>query len=410
MRKLAMAAACLALWCVNAPVQADDFAARDFAVVGARIYADPQAIALDDGVVIVRDGRIAAVGPRAKIAVPQGMNTLSGKGRTLVAGFWNNHVHLMTHDLLHPETAAPAVLEGQLRDMFTRWGFTTVFDLTSSTASATLLRRMIGEHRVVGPQILTVGDPFFPKGGTPVYARPVYEAEHIAIPEIRSTPEAVERLDRQAKAGVDGVKLFTGAILGAEEVMVMPADQIRALVAEAHRHDLPVFAHPTNREGMNAAVENGVDVLAHSAPIAGPWDAAQVRKLVSAHVALVPTMMLFEVYPADSTPVATVVQQVRALSEGGGEVLFGTDAGFMDVFDPSAEYRLMAQAMDWRHVLAALTATPARHFGQSGKRGRIEAGLAADMVLLDGDPAMDPTAFAKVAMTIRAGEVLYAKD
>lgn len=156
---------------------------------------------------------------------------------------------------------------------------------------------------------------------------------------------------------MDGVKLFTGAILGAEEVMVMPADQIRALTAAAHRHRLPVFAHPTNREGMDAAVENGVDVLAHATPIAGPWDAAQVRKLVSAHVALVPTMMLFEVYPADSTPIATVVQQVRALSEGGGEVLFGTDAGFMDVFDPSAEYRLMAQAMDWRHVLAALTTT-----------------------------------------------------
>ncbi|WP_166675191.1 amidohydrolase family protein [Novosphingobium sp. PhB55] len=384
--------------------------AEDFAVVGARIYADPQAKALENGVVIVRDGRIAAVGSRAQVSVPQGMKTIPGAGRTLVAGFWNSHVHLMTHDLLHPDAADPAKLAGQLRDMFTRWGFTTVFDLTSSTASATALRRMIREGRFAGPQILTVGDPFFPKNGTPVYARPVYEAEHIAVPEIRSTPEAVARLDRQAQAGVDGVKLFTGAILGAEDVMVMPADQIRALTAAAHRHRLPVFAHPTNREGMNAAVENGVDVLAHATPIAGPWDAAQVRNLVSAHVALVPTMMLFEVYPADSTPVATVVQQVRAMSEGGGEVLFGTDAGFMDVFDPSAEYRLMAQAMDWRHVLAALTTTPARRFGQSHERGRIARGLAADMVLLDGDPALDTAAFAKVAVTIRAGEILSSME
>ncbi|TDW67520.1 imidazolonepropionase-like amidohydrolase [Novosphingobium sp. PhB55] len=378
--------------------------------MGARIYADPQAKALENGVVIVRDGRIAAVGSRAQVSVPQGMKTIPGAGRTLVAGFWNSHVHLMTHDLLHPDAADPAKLAGQLRDMFTRWGFTTVFDLTSSTASATALRRMIREGRFAGPQILTVGDPFFPKNGTPVYARPVYEAEHIAVPEIRSTPEAVARLDRQAQAGVDGVKLFTGAILGAEDVMVMPADQIRALTAAAHRHRLPVFAHPTNREGMNAAVENGVDVLAHATPIAGPWDAAQVRNLVSAHVALVPTMMLFEVYPADSTPVATVVQQVRAMSEGGGEVLFGTDAGFMDVFDPSAEYRLMAQAMDWRHVLAALTTTPARRFGQSHERGRIARGLAADMVLLDGDPALDTAAFAKVAVTIRAGEILSSME
>lgn len=405
MKRLALVAACLAAMGLGEPALADDFA-----IVGARVYADPQAKALDDSVVIVRDGRIAAVGPRAKLAVPQGMRQVSGTGRTLVAGFWNSHVHLMTHDLLHPEAADPAKLEGQLRDMFTRWGFTTVFDLASSTASATTLRRMIGEGKIAGPQILTVGDPFFPKDGTPVYARPVYEAEHIAIPEIRSTPEAVARLDRQAREGVDGVKLFTGAILGEDEVMVMPADQIRALTAEAHRHHLPVFAHPTNRAGLDAAVENGVDVLAHSAPLAGPWDAAQVRKLVKKHVALVPTMMLFEVYPADATPVSGVVQQVRALSEGGGDVLFGTDAGFMDVFDPSAEYRLMAQAMDWRHVLAALTTTPARRFGQSAKRGRIARGLAADMVLLEGDPATDAAAFAKVAMTIRAGEVLSAAE
>lgn len=409
MKKLRMVAAWLVAWScawfVSEPALADDFA-----ITGARIYADPQAPALEDGVVIVRDGRIAAVGPRAKVAVPRDMKVVSGTGRTLVAGFWNSHIHLLTHDLLHPEAADPAKLEGQLRDMFTRWGFTTVFDLASSTASATALRGMIGEHRIAGPQILTVGDPFFPKDGTPVYARPLYEAEHIAIPEIRSTPEAVARLDRQAQAGVNGVKLFTGAILGAEEVMVMPADQIRALTAAAHRHHLPVFAHPTNREGLEAAVDNGVDVLAHAAPIAGPWDAAKVRKLVSAHVALVPTMMLFEVYPAESTPVSTVVQQVRALSEGGGDVLFGTDAGFMDEFDPTAEYRLMAQAMDWRHVLAALTTTPARRFGQSATRGRIAKGQGADMVLLNGDPATDATAFSKVAMTIRAGEVLWAAD
>ncbi len=410
MKRLALVAACLAALGLGKPAAADDLPGRDFAIVGARVYADPAAAALDDGLVIVRNGRISAVGTSEKLAIPPGMKVISGKGRTLVAGFWNSHVHLMTHDLLHPEAADPFKLEAGLRDMFTRWGFTTVFDLTSTTASAVTLRQMIAKRALLGPQILTVGDPFFPKDGMPIYARPIYEAEHIASPEIRTTSEAVTRLDRQAQAGVNGVKLFTGAILGAEEVMVMPADQIGALVAEAHRHHLPVFAHPTNREGMAAAVENGVDVLAHATPIAGEWDAAQVRKLIDADVALVPTMMLFEVYPAESTPVSTVVQQVRALSAAGGDVLFGTDAGFMDVFDPSAEYRLMAQAMDWRHVLAALTLTPARRFGQSGERGRIEPGLAADMVLLDGDPAADVAAFAKVAMTFRAGEVLYRKD
>lgn len=396
----------LAVWCLCAAAIPQSAAAEDFALTGVRLYADPDAEAVEDGVVVIRNGRIAAAGRSSEVAVPPDLRVLPGKGRTLVAGFWNSHVHLLTHDMLHPEQAQPAQLESQLREMFTRWGFTSVFDLASSTASATALRGMIAQGKIAGPQILTVGDPFFPKDGTPVYAKPLYEAEHLAVPEIRSTSEAVARLARQAGEGVNGVKLFTGAILGAEEVMVMPPEQIRALTAEAHRHHLPVFAHPTNREGMDVAVRNGVDILAHATPIGGPWSADQVRELVSRHVALIPTMMLFEVYPADSTPVATVVQQVHALHEGGGDVLFGTDAGFMDVFDPSAEYRLMAQAMDWRGILAALTTTPARRYGQSGERGRIAAGQAADLVLLDGDPARDPAAFARVVVTIRGGVVV----
>jgi imidazolonepropionase-like amidohydrolase len=293
-----------------------------------------------------------------------------------------------------------------LRSDFTRWGFTTIFDLASTTRSALAIRAMVQDHHIQRPQILTVGDPFYPAGGTPIYARPIYQAEHLDSAEIQSTTSAVFRVDRQAQAGVDGVKLFTGAILGKGSVKIMPAGQVRALVEAAHRHHLPVFAHPTNEAGVEDAVDNGVDILAHCTPVSGPWNPAFVRSLVTKHVALIPTLKLLEVYPDASTPMSAAIQQVHAFAQAGGQILFGTDAGFMQDYDPSAEYRLMGQAIGWRAILASLTTTPADRFGQSGQRGRVEAGLAADLVLLSSDPQSDPTAFAKVSLTIRAGEII----
>jgi imidazolonepropionase-like amidohydrolase len=386
-------------------------AARDVAVVGARLYAAPDAAAIDDSVVLIHDGRIAGVGRRGTVAVPDGAETIDARGKVLTAGFWNSHVHLLTDSLLAPDEASDAALGAALTDMFTRWGFTTIFDLASTMQTANAIRTRIAAGRVKGPRILTVGEPFYPAGGTPVYARPFYADHHLPSAEIRSTAEAVARVGRQVRDGADGIKLFTGAIVGGETgVLPMPAAQVRAIADEAHRLGRPVFAHPTDEAGVRVAVENGVDILAHGAPLMGPWPADFARDLARRHVALIPTLSLFEHYPAASTPVPTAVQQVRALSRAGGDILFGTDAGFMDLYDTSAEYRLLAGALDWRGILAALTTTPARRFGESASRGRVAPGMAADLVLLDGDPARDAIAFAHVWMTLKDGRTIYRAD
>jgi imidazolonepropionase-like amidohydrolase len=380
--------------------------AAGIAIVGARLYANPQANAVDQSIVLVRNGLIEKVGRQGKLAIPRGYREIDARGKTLTAGYWNNHVHLVAPVFLHPLLRNEDAIGSTLRDEFTRWGFTTIFDLASTTRSALIIREMIQDRHIQGPQILTVGDPFYPAGGTPIYARPIYQAEHLESAEILSTTSAVSRVDRQAQAGVDGVKLFTGAILGKGSVKIMPAEQVRALVEAAHRYHLPVFAHPTNEAGVEDAVDNGVDILAHCTPVSGPWNPAFARSLVAKHVALIPTLKLLEVYPDPSTPKATAIQQVHAFAQAGGQILFGTDAGFMQDYDPSAEYRLMGEAIGWRAILASLTTTPANRFGQSGQRGRVEAGLAADLVLLLSDPKKDPTAFAKVSLTIRAGEII----
>jgi imidazolonepropionase-like amidohydrolase len=90
----------------------------------------------------------------------------------------------------------------------------------------------------------------------------------------------------------------------------------------------------------------------------------------------------------------------------GGTVLFGTDLGAVE-YDPSAEYRAMSEAgMSFRQILASLTTAPAARFGDAGA-GRLASGLAADVVVLDGDPARDIGAPPSVRYTLRAGRIVH---
>lgn len=216
---------------------------------------------------------------------------------------------------------------------------------------------------------------------------------------------------RQLLGGMDGVKLFSGSITGGDpEVAHMTAGDAFALSRAAHGLHKPVFSHPTDKAGLEVAVNNGVDILAHAAPLMGHWAPEYAEWIASRKVALVPTLSLYEQADNPRTPVATAIQQTRALKEAGGVVLFGTDAGFTDAFDPAREMRLMQDAIGWDGLLASLTTAPAARFGDSSKRGRIVAGYIADIVIVSGDPRLDLAAIGKVQMVIRSGTIIFEQQ
>jgi imidazolonepropionase-like amidohydrolase len=101
-------------------------------------------------------------------------------------------------------------------------------------------------------------------------------------------------------------------------------------------------------------------------------------------------------------------QQLNAFQSAGGEVLFGTDVGYTDVFDTSEEYKWMSRGgMGYKQILASLTTNPARRFGFDTHSGRIANGFDADLVVLRADPSQNINAFAQVRYTIRDGTVIY---
>ena len=186
----------------------------------------------------------------------------------------------------------------------------------------------------------------------------------------------------------------------------MPLTVARAAVTEAHSRKKLVFAHPGNVAGLDVAIEAGVDVLAHVVEGTSGLTPAHWQRMKRNRMSLIPTLKLL----GDGNDRQAVRNEVRDFAQLGGEILFGTDVGFLSDYDPLREYELMeASGLDWRQVLASLTTSPANRFGEGKRRGRIDAGLDADIVVLDGDPAQNVRAFTDVRYTIRAGQVLYSR-
>ena len=382
-------------------------------MVHAKIYPSPTDPPFEDGSIVIHDGRILAVGSRAAVKVPRGAKVIDCTGLVVTAGFWNSHVHILTPGLIHADKLSPEETTAQLQAMLTQWGFTTVFDIASVLNNTNLIRRRIANGETKGPRILTVGEPFWIE--TPIYVKSFLENNHVNIPDVQSASEAEERVKQQVHDGADGIKIFANSV-ERNVILTMPADMARGIVAEAHALGKPVFAHVSNNKGIEVALESGVDILAHTTPTDELWSAAFAQRLVAGHMALTPTLTLWEFESRKGSISAAdleqgmnrAAEQLNAFSRAGGDVLFGTDVGYTDSFDTSEEFKWMSRAgMSYQQILASLTTNPTRRFGFSTRSGRIAKGFDADLVVLRADPSRDVAAFSHIRYTIRNGMVIY---
>ena len=416
MRKhISVVFALLAAACASAGPQ-DGPAQAELAIVGARVYPSPGAAPLMDATVIVRDGVIEKVGPASVVHASPSAEVIDGRRLTVVAGLWNSHVHLFSPTLSQMTPRSAEATAGELEAMLTHWGFTTVFDISSLPGAAIELGKRIDAGEIPGPNILTVDAPIFPVNGTPIYVRDLLAGQPSF--EVGDPAAATQRVGAQIAAGADGVKLFTGAIVGPPiGVLPMRLDIAKAASAEAHRLGKPVFAHPSNRAGLDVAIEGGADILAHTTADDGQaWTPELVARLREHNMALIPTLTLWDVeLRRNKAPeaiiksfIAVAQGQLKTYADAGGEILFGTDVGYTDAFDTTEEYRLMSEAgLSFDQILGSLTTAPSARFGFP-RKGSIATGMDGDLTVLTIDPAADITGFAKVAYTIRAGKVIYA--
>jgi imidazolonepropionase-like amidohydrolase len=388
------------------------------ALAGAKIYLSPDTAPISNGVIMIQHGKIISVAETGTIKIPAEARILDCKGQFITAGFQNSHVHFTEPKWQNAANLPTEKVNRQLLEMFTRYGFTTVVDTGSLLQNTVALRSRVESGQALGPRILTAGVPLYPPDGIPYYLMDTLPTDILKLLDQPATTEqAVKVVERNLANGADIIKLFTGSLIGLEKVKPMPVEIARAAVMAAHQQGKLVFTHPSNIEGIKIALAANVDVLAHTTSVAADWDQSLIAEMKERRIALIPTLKLwqYEASRGGASVEATTkfinanIEKLAIYAKAGGQILFGTDVGYMTDYDPGQEYLFMSQAgLTPMQILASLTTAPAQRFQEQSSRGRIAAGMEADLVLLGADPNQDARNFGKVRATIRRGQMIYS--
>jgi imidazolonepropionase-like amidohydrolase len=349
-----------------------------FALVEVRVLDGSGGGVAHGRTVLVRAGRIEAVGGRDEVDPPAGVPLLSGDGLTVLPGFVDAHVHLDFH---HPAE----VLAG---------GVTAVRDLGWPAGRLTELRRAAATPAAKpdSPRLLAAGQILTVPGGYPTRAvwAPPGTARPLAHP--RDAFQAVAELDA---AGATVVKVALDERVGP----TLPAATLEAVVAAAATRGLSVTAHVAGVRQVEKALAAGVAELAHWPFTERPLPDALARRLAAA-ITVVPTMHI--------EPTAARMAGLAAFVAAGGRVVYGTDLGNqgpppgIDV----TELHLMVEAgLGPAQAIGAATGSAAAHLRLRGL-GRVAPGAVADLVAVAGDPLADLAALDRVRLVSLGGRLV----
>lgn len=371
--------------------------AKDLTIVNATLVTEPGAQAQQNATIHIRDGQLVD-----EAEVKDDIPVLDARGRLVTAGLWNAHIHLTSPEV----SVKPAKV---MREMLLKYGFTSALDTGSDPYVMAKVQSEIKAGVYPAPKIVTTGGSLVYKDGTPSYL------PGIQLPEVTSKRNAAAITKSILGSGADGIKIFSGSFQSPTETIWIPTKIIKAITKTAHKADGFVIAHPTDQKGLENAIEGGVDMLAHTAPPAGAWSDAFVANMIGKGVALVPTLKLWrwELSRFGTPPDAVTayqqngVRQLASFYKGGGVVMFGTDVGYMSDFDTAEEFELMTQAgMDFDGILAALTTNPASRLDKNNA-SKVINGEPGDLVIFSEDPRQDSRNFANIAVTVKAGRIVY---
>lgn len=382
--------------CANAPAQ--DVVIRD-----AKVYTSPKAPSRTHVTVLIRGGKIAALG--SKVRTPAGITVLQCDGCVVLAGFWNSHVHFTGMQWDGASNRPAGELTRDMQAMLTHSGFSRVVDLASDPSDTVVLRRRIQSGEVAGPTIYTSGFALYPPHGIPFYLDDLPEKVRAKLQQPSTPAAAVKAVREDREHGSDVVKLFTGAYLTPDNITHMPLEIAKAAVQAAHDHQQLVFAHPSDLKGVQIAIEGGVDVLAHAPDTIAGVNGDLVKEMVSKHMTLIPTLKLF----SGSSHIDKIRDIVAQFYHVGGRLLFGTDTGYLTDYDVSEEYHQLQMAgLTFTEVLSMLTVNPAKEFHLESHVGQLRVGYDGDLTVLSGDPKQGHLQdFAHVLYTVRAGRVIF---
>ncbi|MBX9928190.1 MAG: amidohydrolase family protein [Gemmatimonadaceae bacterium] len=391
----------------------------------ARVYLGGETPIRDGLVVLVRAGRIAAVGSASEVNAPADARVIDLPGLTLIPGMIEGHSHLFLHPynetswndqvLREPLALRTARAVNHAKATLLA-GFTTTRDLgTEGAGDADVgIKQAIDQGIIPGPRVITTTRALIATGSYAprrvdfAFESPQGAQEADGIDGVmRATREQIGR-------GADWIKVYADYRWGpkGETLPTFTEAELRAIVEVARSSGRDVVAHASSPEGMRRAVAAGVRTIEHGdAGTAATWAAMRATGTV-----LCPTLAAgdatsqyagwkkgIEVEPARIAAKRTSFREALA---AGVTMCVGGDVGVFAHGDNVREAELMVEyGMSAALVLRAITSGNADAF-RLVDRGRIAAGLLADLVAVEGDPSVTVGALRAVRFVMKGGVVV----
>ena len=404
--------ALLASSCIAVPA-----AAQDLVISNARILDGTGAVT-PSGSIVVRDGRIAAVGANASGAAANAVRIDAG-GRTVMPGFIDAHRHIVQGD---PARWLAEQSAANMREYLAA-GFTTVFSAIDPLDQILELRRRTESGETVGPRIVSAalvplsGAVLGGGGVDPARTDPARAPNRPGATAPGIPPEDTLAAVRAAAArGVDAIKTLIIVTRDGPEQATL-----KLIADETERLDILTITHAVSVIDTVAAVNAGTDILVHT-PHIGQLDEATARKIAAADIPMVSTLGVFVPYFNDTNmPLFRDRQQfpfdtlssagqgpvnARLLFQAGITYAYGTDTSWSPRDSLRHELRPLSLVFSNEDLIPMMTRNAAIAVGRGDDLGTLEAGKVADIVILGSDPLVDEHALLDVDVVIKGGKVV----
>jgi imidazolonepropionase-like amidohydrolase len=403
----------------------DGLLRNPLALINARLIDGTGAPPRDDCMIVVADGLISAVGPGRTLATPLNARTIDVRGRTVMPGLIDAHTHLTYHageyalilQQMNETLEMNTVKAVENARTILATGCTAIGDGACRGNIAVAIRDAVKDGIIAGPKVVAAGQMLSGSAGIGDHTAAWGTLEHQAFlgTVVNGPHEVRAAVRRQVRAGVDWVKVTASGTPGNPSLggrtQDLGYDEIAAAVEEAAKFGKPVHAHAHDPRGVKEAVRAGV-ISVHSAEFVDDegLELMKVRGCV-----FVPTIawLRFRVnedyarrytraWRFDDAQVSRFIADCREAGEASADAIgrafrigtttaIGSDAAHaFPPFDVVAEMEcFQALGIAPLEIITATTRNAARAVGRGDVWGTIEAGKAADLLVVDGDPSRD---------------------
>jgi imidazolonepropionase-like amidohydrolase len=397
-------------------------AAQDLVITNARIL-DGLGGVINNGSVVIRSGRIQSVGAGTQSVT--GVQSIDAGGKTVMPGFVEGHRHVITGNAgTWLDERAPAQMQE-----FLDAGFTTVLSAIDGPAINTAKQR-IASGAMAGPRLFT--GTFIPVAGADPDAPPAAPGDPARTDPARlgGATRAAPAVPREAiigmiegakNGGYNYLKTVVNTTPGGPEI-----DTLKFIVEEGNKRDMPTIVHAVSVKDAALVIDANPAMLVHT-PHVGRLDEdpAALQKIASAGIPMTSTLSVFVPhfdhegtalfrdagpFPWDTLSSAGLGPvNARLLWEAGITYGYGTDTQWPPRETLVDELRALTLVFSPREIVQIITANAAAATLHGDEFGTLEVGKYGDVVIVDGDPLIDPYALLNVVTTIKEGKVVSSR-